>query len=112
MECPKIIGLRLDQRSREGIERIRKAQQLSDRLAVAIGAGTVTTLFAKSTAPETAYNVMDTDWRLFTQALVAIPAISRERLKQEAALQILDHAGDPKQRTFWQAVHGGCKLRP
>lgn len=111
MECPTITDLKLDKNSLEGLDRIRKNQALSNALATTIGVTVFATTVSTKSAIETSYNIMSNEWELFALSMRAIPSIARERLKQEAALQILDHAKDSKQKQFWTAIYEGCSIK-
>jgi hypothetical protein len=110
MDCPVIPNLKLDARSKGGIERIRKIQSLSNSLAKSLGFGSMANIFVGNGAPQAAYNITQQDWELLAKSLTAVPAIARNRIKQEAALQYLDHLNDQKQSKFWKAIEQGCKI--
>ena len=110
MDCPTLEGLRFDAQSQEGIRRIRRIYDLSDMLAAALGVGVFVNIFAGSSVPEAAYNIYGTDWRLFSEAVSAIPAIQRRAIRTEAVNQAWIHQNSPTQRRFWEAIADGCRI--
>ena len=111
MECPTIEGLGFDARSREGLTKIRKIRELSQVLATSISLGVFLNIFAGSNTAESAYNIYSTDWQLFAQAMIAVPAIQRRAIYNEAAMQAFDHMNQRRQHLFWKAVANGCQIR-
>ncbi len=110
MECPDIYGLRFDDRSKQGIERIREIREISSLLTKVLGYGTFANIFLGNGFIESSYNVTSQDWTLFAQAMRSVPTISRELIKKEAMYQVLDHFNSPDQKKFWEAVADGCSL--
>ena len=110
MECTSISGLRLDQASKEGLQRIHRIHNLSNVLATTMAAGTLTNIFAGNGAGESIYNISTNDWQTFAKAVRAIPDIAQNRIRQEASLQVLEHGNDIKQERFWKAIYDGCTL--
>lgn len=108
--CPAIHGLKLDAKSRTGIERIRKIQKLSNTLAGSVALSSMGSIFAGSGPIESAYNITQHDWKLWADAMGAIPGIARNRIRQEAQLQYLDHLSDLRQQQFWKAIDQGCRI--
>ena len=110
MKCPTILGLKFDQKSIRGIEKIKRVNELSTVLSKFVAIGTFANIFLGNKVPEITFNIYHFDWHLFHDALNEIPTISKSVIEKEASLQILDHMGDPKQRQFWEAVLDGCSI--
>ncbi len=111
MDCPIIEGLSFDSRSREDLAKIRKIQELSQALAISVSLGVFANIFAGNNTAESAYNIYSTDWQLFAQAMMAVPAIQRRAIYNEAAMQAFDHMNQRRQHLFWKAVANGCQIR-
>ncbi|MCP4326107.1 MAG: hypothetical protein GY787_30575 [Alteromonadales bacterium] len=63
-----------------------------------------------SEASQTGYFITTANWVYFYKSFDALDEIKRERIWNEAERQLMEHAGKPKERLFWQAIANGCKL--
>ncbi len=113
-QCPPIIGLELDEESQAAIDRIREKTRLGQLLGAAIAAGAFNSIFTKSRTPVTGYNITQTDWDLYAEAINAIPTITKRALKHEIELMLLHYQMpgnyDHKHVEFWRGLNNGCRL--
>lgn len=111
--CEPIAGLKLDQKSLDAIERLNKKSKLEKILAGAVTAGVFNSIFTKSKAPVVGYNITQTDWSLYAEAMAAVPEITRYAIKQEIDMLLLHYSRpgnyDYKHVQFWRGVKNGCQ---
>lgn len=80
MDCPNIHGLNFDEKSKQGIRRIREIQSLSAMLQTAIGFGTFANIFlGKGGSIKPSYDVVSQDGVLFAQALTKCAQNSKKQ---------------------------------
>ncbi len=105
--CQPISMLELDDRSREGLKRIKQLEDSARLSSAVLSGGQIMLLFFKQTPPEAIINITTNDWELFFAALKSLPKAFHERIIQEAQFQQLDHQ-DYTQSQFWKGVSEGC----
>jgi len=110
MRCPTIIGIKFDEKSIKGIARIKQLNELSSVLVKIVALGTFANIFLGNKVPEITFNIYNSDWHLFHEALNTVPSLVKISIKNEALAQIFDHMDDPKQRQFWEAIVDGCSI--
>lgn len=110
-ECRTIVGLRLDQKSIDTLERIKKKHAYGNALATVLSAGVFSSIFTKSSPAEAAYNITQTDWDMYARAMISVPVITRAAIQKEVQLMILDYqiANNPQLLQFWQGIYDGCQ---
>lgn len=109
--CETIYGLALDKKSLEAIERIKKKRIYGNALAGVISIGVFSNIFTRSNAPQAAYNITQTDWSLYANAMKAVPIITRRAIEKEVEHMIVHYQPhyDRKQLKFWERIYSGCK---
>lgn len=114
-QCQPIKGLKLDEKSQKALERIRKKPQLGKQLGGALSAGVFNSIFTKSRSPQAGYNITQTDWELYAEAMASIPTIVRRSMKKEMDLMFLHYQmpgnRDHKHLQFWRNMRNGCEMR-
>lgn len=112
-QCSQILGLNLDKESLEAIERIKRHTNVANALGVALSAGVFNAIFTKSKPPLVGYNIVQTDWDLYAQALSALPVIAKNRIRQEINLMLVHYQMpgnyDHKHVQFWKGMKNGCQ---
>ncbi len=111
MSCPNIIDMSLDEESISTLERISKKKNISARLSAAISIGVFNSIFTKNKAPVAAFNVTQTDWKLYSRAMAALPAIQKRAIQKEIDLMIIHYQikdYDHKHVQFWKGMKDGC----
>ena len=109
MECPSIDGITFNARSKEAINAIRRKKRVGKVMNPVIGAGTLVNIFAGNHPIEATYNLSSTDFRAMSQAMLAVPQITRNAIRQEAELAWY-YSSNSKEKIFWNAVIRGCRL--
>ncbi|WP_341937931.1 hypothetical protein [Marinimicrobium sp. C2-29] len=113
-QCPPIIGLNLDVESNEAIERIREKTQFGRMLGATLTAGVFNSIFTKSKAPVSGYNITQTDWRLYTEAINAIPTLTKRAIRQEIDMMLVHYQMpgkyDHNHVEFWRGLKNGCQI--
>ncbi|TRX73773.1 hypothetical protein [Pseudomonas mangiferae] len=109
--CETLIGLRLDAQSKAALEKIGRMQHMGDALAVMTSAGVFSSIFSKSNAATAAYNVTQTDWVLYIQAMRAVPNVTRRAIEKEVELMIFTYqlSNEEMLRRFWEGMLNGCR---
>lgn len=104
-----ISGLQLDQASKDAIKRIHEKQRLGNLLGAALSAGVVINIFARSQSWQASYNITQTDWSLYGQAMKSVPVITRAAIRKEVELMILHYHTHQNYRLlqFWEGVYEG-----
>ena len=110
-QCEPIQGLVLDKNSLDAIGRIKKKHVFGDALAGAISIGVFSNIFTRSNAAQSAYNITQTDWILYSDAMNAVPIITKRSVEQEVEGMIVHFQlhYDRKQLKFWEGIYHGCK---
>jgi len=112
--CNDVEALKLDHKSLEAIERIRETTRAGKALSAAMTAGVFNSIFSKNSKPPiTGYNITQTDWSLYGEAMNALPVIVRNRVRQEINLILVHYQMpgnyDHKHVQFWKGMKDGCK---
>lgn len=111
MSCPEITGLTFSSSGVKAIEEIRRVQDLGKMLTVLMGGSVLISIFVGRTGVEhplgSAWNISQTEWSTWSQAMVSVPAITRKRIRDIAAMESLRSLSGPE-REFWKAVADGC----
>lgn len=112
-ECKPIPGLQLDDDSLRTLKRIKGKIDAGNYLATAISVGVFSNIFTKNTVPVAAYNVTQTDWALYAQAMRAVPAITKSAIQKEIELMIVNYQlnYNHKHLLFWKGMHNGCQQK-
>lgn len=112
--CEPIIGLKLDAKSIEALERIKEKNRLGQILATTVTAGVFNSIFTKNKAPVVGYNITQTDWELYAEAMKAIPIITKSSIQKEIDLMLLHYympgKYDHKHVQFWKGMKNGCQF--
>lgn len=109
MECPNIRNLKLDHNDLAALKEIRRKQRAGEQLQYILPAGVLTTIFLGSNSAQSVYNIANTDFVLFTQAMHSVSSITKRAVHDTAALQVLTPGKSHLQRQFWTAVANGCE---
>lgn len=111
MKCPELKNLKLDKESRDAVKRVRRTKAIADRLAAALTAGQIATIFTSKNPLMVSYNISRSDWELYAEAMRGVPKIAKRRIRNIAGRQRLrnEYEGNFKQVRFWKAVEEGCK---
>jgi hypothetical protein len=111
MSCPEISALTFSPSGAKAIEEIRRIQSLGKTLAVLMGGSVLVSIFVGRTGVqgpfESAWNISQTEWGAWSQAMVSIPAVTRNRIRNIAAMEALGSSSG-QEREFWTAVADGC----
>lgn len=112
MMCSEISGLKLDQRSLEGLEEIKRRKKIADGLHFWLLGSIWVVLLADirtglGNPGDIAYNITQFEWEHWRNAMKAIGPIHRRVIQKIAEEQQLDHT-DPKQSLFWEQIKHGC----
>ena len=110
-ECKAISGLKLDQQSIDALERIRTKHAYGNALASVLSAGVVSSIFTKSNSLNAAYNITQTDWTLYSQAMKSIPEITKAAVRKEVQLMIINYQlhYNAQLLQFWKGIYDGCQ---
>ncbi len=110
-QCEPIQGLVLDKESLDTIERIRKKQIFGDALAGVISIGVFLNIFTRSSSAQVSYNITQTDWILYSDAMNAVPIITKRAVEKDVEDMIVHFQlnYDRKQLKFWEGIYNGCK---
>jgi len=112
MSCTPITNLTLDDDSKAAVERIRKNQNFARVSSATLTAGVFNSIFTKNSTPVAAYNISQTDWNLYSQAMAALPIIQKRAIQKEIDVMILHYQMgryDHKHIQFWQGMKHGCQ---
>jgi len=107
MACPDIKGLKFSPKSREALADIKRVKELADTLAMALAAGVFINIFAGSNALTSSYNIRETDWKTWSQAMASIDKTLRKRIRDIAGLAAYDNPFGAENK-FWSAIAEGC----
>jgi hypothetical protein len=110
-KCEPIQGLVLDYESQEAIDRIKKINIFGDAHAGMISIGVFSSIFTRSNAAQASYNITQTDWILYAQAMNAVPIITKRAVEKEVEAIIVHYQlhYDSKQLKFWEGIYSGCQ---
>lgn len=109
--CEPIVGLILDRKSQEALQRIKKKPMLGNALASAISSGVLANLFVNNGPSQAAFSISQTDWILYARSMKAIPAITKRAIEQEVELMVVHYQAhyDRKLLKFWEGLYSGCQ---
>ncbi len=114
-DCVPIFGLVLDKESKEAIKRIRNIPLLGNMLAGSISSGVFANIFVNNNPPVASYNIIQADWNLYSEAMQAIPLITRRLVEREIDTMYWHYQMpgkyDHKHVKFWRGLRNGCKLQ-
>lgn len=109
--CRDIPGLRFDKYSQDALKRISNHQKFAKLLAGAISLGVFNSIFTKS-GPKTAmFNITQSDWGLYANAVKSTSIIADSLITREMQFAYL-HYQSPynyKLAIFWKGLLDGCK---
>ena len=110
MICKPIPGLVLDDKSKAALKRIQKIITSGNYLASAISVGVFSNIFSRSSVPQASYNVTQTDWYLYAQAMKAVPIIVKSSVQKEIELMVIEYElnYNAKHLQFWKGMYNGC----
>lgn len=113
--CEPILGLVLDNESEKAIKRIRAIPSFGNMLAGSITSGVFISLFANNNPPVASYNIVQADWKLYSEAMRAIPLITKRLVEREIDTMYWHYQmpgnRDHKHEKFWRGLKNGCKLQ-
>ena len=112
MTCSPIMNLSLDDASKAALERIKKQQSLAKLLGAAISVGIFSNIFTNNKTPVAAFNITQTDWDLYSEAMASLPIIQKRLIEKEIDLMILHYQMgkyDYKHVQFWKGMKHGCR---
>lgn len=110
-ECKAIAGLKLDKQSIDAVERIKAKHAYGIALGAVVSAGVISSIFTKSGSVEVAYNITQTDWSLYSHAMLSVPEITKAAIRKEVELMIVHYQlhYNAQLLQFWQGIHDGCQ---
>lgn len=110
MPCVPIAGLTLDQKSQDALRRIREKKNISKVFGSVLTVGVFNSIFTKNKPAVAAFNVTQTDWEIYSKAMMALPIIEKRLIKKEIDLMILHYhmtKYDHKHVQFWRGMKSG-----
>ena len=109
--CKPIPELQLDDDSLQSLKRIQKKITSGKFLATAVSVGVFSNIFTKNNLPVASYNVTQTDWVLYTQAMKAVPVIIKTAVRQEIEQMVVNYQlnYNHKHLLFWKGMYDGCQ---
>ncbi len=57
------------------------------------------------------YDLQDSDWELWAQAMASVPAIQREAIRSVAGAEVLNHQNDQARERFWTIIYESGAVR-
>lgn len=108
--CETIQNFSPDDKSRKALEVIASRKEAATALAFILGNSVFYSIFFRSSAVETAYNITNNDWELWAHAMNQVPKILKRSIQGDA-LAMWEHYQLNYNRDhiiFWQNIHGGC----
>jgi hypothetical protein len=107
------------------VRSLARIREITSSLATAralLGVGQFEGLFSLATSrPESpgdvvdsvigVYELSDSDWETWAQAMASFPAIQREAVRSVAGAEILNHQNDPDRERFWTIVYDSGAVR-
>lgn len=111
VKCEPIDGLQLDPVSKSAIASVKRKMRASNALATALSVGIFAKIFVKSGPVGAAYNITQTDWSLYAQAMRSVPKVTEEAVKKVYARMIFHYQihYDRKLLKFWKGLYNGCE---
>lgn len=111
MSCPEITGLTFSSSGIKAIEEIRRIQGFGKGLTILMGSSVLVSIFVGMHGVEkpgfVAWNIRQTEWGAWSQAMVSINPIVRAQIKKTASDEAFNHSSG-KEYEFWKAVADGC----
>ncbi len=73
--------------------------------------GVISSIFTKSSTPFVAYNITQTDWDTYAQAMKFVPLITKVVVQKEIELMQLHYElhYDYQHVLFWKGMRNGCE---
>lgn len=107
---------------RRSLARIREIASSLAAARLLLGAGQFEGLFSLATSRpgsaadvvdsvSSAYDLSDSDWDVWAQAMASVPAIQREAIRNVAGAEILNHQNEPARERFWTIVYDSGAVR-
>lgn len=104
---------------------LARIREITSSLATArlfLGAGQFEGLFSAATSRpgsaadvvdsvSSAYDLSDSDWEVWAQAMRSFPAIQQEAIRNVASEEILTHENEPDRERFWTIVYDSGAVR-
>jgi hypothetical protein len=101
------------------VRSLARIREITSSLAAArllLGAGQFEGLFSLATSRpgsaadvvdsvSSAYDLSDSDWEVWAQAMASFPAIQQEAIRNVASEEILNHQNEPARERFWTIVY-------
>ncbi len=111
--CRPIKGLRFDAVSRTALKQIRDYRRIGALLSKILTVGVFSNIFTKSNSLTASYNINQTDWVQYFEAMKSIPKITRKAIEKEIGFMVLHYMQpentNDKLMTFWRNLDDGCK---
>lgn len=108
MRCPDISNLEFSESGKIAVKEIRRIKDVNQWLSATITVGTFANIFAGNGIVKSHYNLTQTDFNSFAQALKSSPSIAKHTIQTISGLQAMK-AKTHKERLFWKAVYKGCE---
>jgi len=110
-ECKIIYGLKLDSKSQKTIKRINDRTNAGKALGVALSVGVFSNIFTRSSAAQVPLNIQQTDWILYTNAMKAVPIITKRAIQTDIEMMIIEYELNYNRELldFWKGMYHGCK---
>ncbi len=108
MTC-SVQGVVFDLESRKAIETIRGIQNKTKFVTGIAASSVLVNIFTAGNTLEMAFNIYQQDFQAFAKGVSGMQAVGKKTIENIAASQYLRSMNNYKQRTFWQAVHEGCR---
>lgn len=101
-----------DARTKAAISNIAKKKESATILTGILGNSIFLTIFFQSKPLEVGYNIYNTDWDLWANAMARTPSILRRAIETEAMNQWQHYQleYDRKHIIFWTHIYDGCKI--
>jgi hypothetical protein len=107
---------------RRSLARIREIASSLSAARLLLGAGQFEGLFSVATSRpgsaadvvdsvSGAYDLVDSDWDVWAQAMASFPAIQQEAVRNVASEEILRHQNEPARERFWTIVYDSGTAR-
>lgn len=112
MSCGTLTDVQFDQRSQEGVDSINRRVEAGSELALALSAGVLEDIFfGENDIIGVAYNIYQTSWDSYFNAMASISDIVKESVRTEASQLVLYYQpkNEPKLLQFWQCIYDGSK---
>lgn len=109
-DCQSVIAITLDKESIKALKRIEQRLAAGNALAAILSIGIFSSIFSRSNVPTAAFNITQTEWGLYFEAMQGIPAITRAAVEKDIDLMIIHYNidYDYKHIQFWKGMRNGC----